>query len=105
MLAEETEIWVESVWESMSEQLRKKVVVAVDTGLMHAKEIDELPDSVIRALSGDLLDEARKFSWANGVLKEIPLGKHDIRSDGSNGLANFRVTSPLSNYVLIRVLL
>lgn len=105
MLEEETEIWVESVWESMSEQLRKKVVVAVDTGLMNAQEPDVLPESIMKAVSGNLLDEARTYAGADGALEEIPLGKHDIRSVEGEGFGNFKVGDALSNYVLVRVLL
>lgn len=105
MLKEDTEIWVESVWDSMSEPLRKKVVVAVDTGLIQAQEPDVIPESIIKALSGGLLDEARTFAGEDGALEEIPLGKHDIRGAGGESFANFRVASALSSYVLVRVLL
>lgn len=105
MLQEDTEIWIESVWESMSEKLRKKVVVAVDTGLIQAQEPDVLPESIIKALSGNLLDEARQYSGEGGALEEIPLGRHDIRSVEGEGYANFKVASALNSYVLVRVLL
>jgi hypothetical protein len=105
MLQEETELWVESVWESMSEQLRKKVVVAVDTGLINAQEPDIMPESIIKAVSGNLLDEARQHAGEDGILEEIPLGKHDIRSVEGEGFANFRVGDDLNSYVLVRVLL
>lgn len=105
MLEEKTELWVESVWDSMSEPLRKKVVVAVDTGLIQAREPDTFPESTIKALSGELLHEARAYAGENGALKEIPLGKHDIRADEGDGIANFKVASALSSYVLVRVLL
>jgi hypothetical protein len=105
MLQEETELWIESVWETMSEQLRKKVVVAVDTGLMNAQEPDVLPESVIKAVTGNLLDEARTYSGDGGALEEIPLGKHDIRSVEGEGFGNFKVGDALSSYVLVRVLL
>lgn len=105
MLQEDTELWVESVWESMSEQLRKKVVVAVDTGLMNAEQPDILPEPVIKAVSGNLLDEARTYAGSDGALEELPLGKHDIRSVGGEGFGNFKVSEALSSYVLVRVLL
>jgi hypothetical protein len=104
MLEEETEMWVESVWESMSEQLRRLVVAAVDTGLMDARKPDDIPEAVLHSPSGAVLDEADDLSREDGVFEEIMLGKHDIRSGDSSG-RSFRLKDPLRTYVLVRVLL
>lgn len=104
MLEQETELWVEAVWDSMSETLRKRVVAAVDTGLMNAEEPNHLPDAVVTGLTGGTLDEAERLSGERGVLREVPLGRHDSRS-GVDECRTFAVSRELRTYVLVRVLL
>ena len=104
MLEEETELWMESVWASMSDQLRNKVVAAVDSGLAATDDPEQGSDAVIRGLSGAPLVEARDLADDPGVFAEVPFGKHDIRiAEGEHG--NFRVKEDLKAFVLVRVLL
>jgi len=104
MLEEQTELWVESVWNSMSERFRNKVAAAVDTGLMIMTDEGKEPPSVMKGLTGDLLEEAKFLCGEDGVLEEIPLGKHALESP-SKEQGNFRIGDELHAYVLVRVLL